>query len=156
MVFIWLQLIDDRLPLYVSRISAHDLQSKSLEDIQPQICHSLDSLLAELNAQEECQINYSKSKFTKRKGKSVSFYKHDMRNSLHNSNSHSKTQKSCVLCKTAGRTYEGHSIGSYWFYQSLTRWKLPILCRLVLTIRRIQIMTYSKVMILKLFHVYPL
>ena len=57
MVFLWLQLIDERLPLYVSRVYAHDLQSKSLKDIQLQICHSMDSLLAELNSQEECQIS---------------------------------------------------------------------------------------------------
>ena len=124
MVFLWLQLIDERLPLYVSRVYAHDLQSKSLKDIQLQICHSMDSLLAELNSQEECQISYSKSNFTKRKGKGVSFYKRDEQGSLHKSNIHGKTQKSCVLCKAAGRTYQGHNIGSRWFLSKFDKMEI--------------------------------
>ena len=34
-VYLWLQLIDIRLPAYISRIYAHNLQKKSLKDIQP-------------------------------------------------------------------------------------------------------------------------
>ena len=37
-VYLWLNLIDERLPSYVARVFAHDLQSRSLKDIQPQIC----------------------------------------------------------------------------------------------------------------------
>ena len=58
-VYLWLSLIGNRLPAYVSRVYAHDLQSRSLKDVQPQICQAMDSLLAELNAQEEVQINRS-------------------------------------------------------------------------------------------------
>ena len=54
-VYLWLVLIDKRLPLYVCRVYAHDLQTRSLKDIQPQICQSMDSLLGELNTQEDSQ-----------------------------------------------------------------------------------------------------
>ena len=59
--FIWLQLVDKRLPAYVMRVYAHDLQSKSLKDLQPQLAENMDSLLSELNAQEDIQIHYSRS-----------------------------------------------------------------------------------------------
>ena len=59
-VYLWLNLIDERLPAYVSRVFAHDLQTKSLKDIQPQICSAMDSLSLELNAQEDIQVHYSK------------------------------------------------------------------------------------------------
>ena len=52
-VYLWLTLIDVRLPAYVGRVFAQELQTKSLKDIQPQMCMSMDSLLAELNTQEE-------------------------------------------------------------------------------------------------------
>ena len=35
-VYIWLKLIDNRLPQYISCVYAHDLQLKSLKDLQPQ------------------------------------------------------------------------------------------------------------------------
>ena len=57
LVYLWLVLIDERLPAYVSRVYGHDLQSRSLKDVQPQICQAMESLLAELNAQEDSQVN---------------------------------------------------------------------------------------------------
>ena len=52
-VYLWLTLIDERLPSYVARVYAHDLTTKSLKDIQPFLSRSMDSLLAELSAQNE-------------------------------------------------------------------------------------------------------
>ena len=49
----WLSLIDKRLPTYVAQVFAHDLQSKTLKDIQLQLALSMDSLLAEISAQED-------------------------------------------------------------------------------------------------------
>ena len=43
-VFIWLQLIDSHLPACVSRVYAHDLQNKSLKDIQPQLADSMKTI----------------------------------------------------------------------------------------------------------------
>ena len=87
LLYIWLTRIDQRLPSYVARTYAHDLQSKSLRDIQPQICQSMDSLLAELNAQEDVQVNYSNSRnscpsFTR--GGSNSFARQRPQNYQHN------------------------------------------------------------------------
>ena len=52
-VYLWLTKIDERLPAFVGRIYAHDLQSKSLKDIQPQLAASMDSLLTDLAVQDE-------------------------------------------------------------------------------------------------------
>ena len=49
LVYIWLNLIDERLPAYISRIYANDLQRKTIKEIQPQICDAMDSLLTEMN-----------------------------------------------------------------------------------------------------------
>ena len=43
-VYLWLMLMDERLPAYICRVYAHDLQTKSLKEIQPQIVESMDSL----------------------------------------------------------------------------------------------------------------
>ena len=66
-VFLWLNLIDSRLPSHVSRVYAHDLQSKSLKEIQPQICDAMNSLLAEMNTQDEVSVNLARSSFANRR-----------------------------------------------------------------------------------------
>ena len=58
-VYLWLHSIDQRLPGYVARIYAHDLQSKTLKDIQPQLSQCMDSILAELAAQTDVQIHFA-------------------------------------------------------------------------------------------------
>ena len=52
-VYLWLVLIDERLPNYISRVYAHDLQKVTLKDLQPQIVDNMDLLLKEINTQEE-------------------------------------------------------------------------------------------------------
>ena len=105
-VYLWLNLIDPRLPAYIGRVYAHDLQSKSLKDVQPQICMSMDSLLAELNAQEDIQVSYSRSwsgkQWPRRKQQGK------------DNSSRLNKQKQCILCKTAGRTYTGHDISTFY------------------------------------------
>ena len=83
------------------------MQGKSLKEVQPQICEAMGSLLLETSAQEDIQVQYSRSScpnyrkkpFTTRKSSKPSV----------------KKDKSCVLCKAAGRAYLGHDISSYWF-----------------------------------------
>ena len=41
-VYLWLFLIDARLPAYVARVYAHDLQFKTLKDIRPQLSQSME------------------------------------------------------------------------------------------------------------------
>ena len=103
-VYLWLTLIDEHLPAYVARVYAHELQTKSLKDIQPQPAESMDSLLTDLAVQEEVTISYSST--------SRQQHREKFKRSTQIQNSSSK---SCVLCKTAGRNYQGHDVSSCWF-----------------------------------------
>ena len=103
-VYLWLTSIDSRLPMYVSRVYAHDLMTKSLKDLQPQICQNLDSLLMELSTQEEIKINYSRLRNNKFRGYSD-------RNPQRPGPS---SQKSCAFCKACKKAYLGHDINSCW------------------------------------------
>ena len=60
-VYLWLILIDQRLPLHVARVYSHELQSMTLKDLQPRLSENMDSILQDLNAQEEVRVMYSKS-----------------------------------------------------------------------------------------------
>ena len=56
-----LTLIDTRLLAYVARVYAHDLQTKSLKDIQPQLCDTMDSLLVDMSVQDDISVSYSRT-----------------------------------------------------------------------------------------------
>ena len=110
-VYLWLQLIDERLPTYVAQVYAHDLTAKTLKDIQPHLSLSMDSLLAELNAQTDIQVQYTRSSYEKRRPSSRS----PSRDKRPNDKSSGKSSgKTCSLCKCAGRTFKGHDISSCW------------------------------------------
>ena len=118
-VYLWLNLIDKRLPAYVSRIYAHDLQSKSLKDVQPHICQALDSLLAELDAQEDIQVNRSFQRtrtppVRQRQQQQQQPFNPQRHDNNRQQNSTNK-QKSCTLCKLSGRPHAGHDIAGCWF-----------------------------------------
>ena len=105
-VFFWLLQIDERLPAYISRVYAHDLQTNSLKDIQPQICQNLDSLIMELNAQDEVKVQYSRG-FSRGRNQNFPFKKSFQRSRGSNNNS-----KSCAFCKSCDRPHLGHDIKS--------------------------------------------
>ena len=102
-IFILLQLIGSRLPAYVSRVYAHDLQNKSLKDIQPQLADSMVTILEQINTQENIQVQYSRS------FRQEPQCKLPLKNEAVNHES-----KQCILCKESGRKYIGHSIGLCW------------------------------------------
>ena len=84
----------------------------------------MDSLLAELNAQENVQVNYSNSRNSRpsfTRGGSNSFARQKPQNYQHNT---SNKVKSCVLCKTAGRPHVGHDVGGCWFISKFDRLEL--------------------------------
>ena len=118
LVYLWLVLIDERLPAYVSRVYAHDLQAKSLKDVQPQICQAMDSLLSELNAQEDIRVNRS---FPSRNRNSPAPRRPPTQSPQQpppgrpQSQTSYRQQKSCLLCKSAGRPHVGHDIAGCWF-----------------------------------------
>ncbi len=138
-VFLWLNLIDSRLPAYISRVYAHDLQSKSLKDVQPQVCEAMDSLLTEIATQDDVQINVARSSYPPRQrwnpqqqNPSVNNRFNQNNNNNNNNNNNGRNvvnnnngarprtnqrgqqQKQCILCKTAGRAYIGHDISTCW------------------------------------------
>ena len=109
-VYLWLTLIDSRLPAYVARVYAHDLTSKSLKDLQPQICQNMESLLMELATQEDIKINYSRSRNNR------------FRNSHEgNGNFRSSSQKSCAFCKACKKPHVGHDIASCYHLSKFDR-----------------------------------
>lgn len=46
----WMEVIDPDLPNHVARAFAHDLQTMTLKDLQPQIVDAMDSLLEEISS----------------------------------------------------------------------------------------------------------
>ena len=125
-VYLWLTKIDERLPAFVGRIYAHDLQSKSLKDIQPQLAASMDSLLTDLAVQDEVKVNYSRTRHPSQQGSSRF-------NNRNRSNSKSKnvsfnlkptTQKSCLICKSAGRNPSSHNTSDCWFVSKFEKLQL--------------------------------
>jgi len=109
-VYMWLSLIDQRLPAYVARVYAHDLQSKTLKDIQPLLSESMDSLLGEIAAQEDIQIHYSRSSYKARYSP-----KPFLKSNPSALQSQANSAKNCTICKAAGRKSQGHNVASCWF-----------------------------------------
>ena len=108
-VFIWLQYIDERLPGYVSRIYAKDLQTNSIKDLQPQISMNMQSILDDLNAQEDIKVQYSSSR-SQWPGASTSRrpYKQNFRFGK-------RPKKECAYCKAINRTpFVGHDVKNCW------------------------------------------
>ena len=77
-VYMWLTLIDERLPAHVSRVYAHDLQSKTLKEIQSQLAEAMDCLLSDLSVPDEIAINYANSRRPKQQ--SQQFKRREQRN----------------------------------------------------------------------------
>ena len=104
-VYLWLQLIDVRLPGYISMKYAHELQSMTLKDLQPRVSENMESILQDLQTHEDVRINYASSN-----------RKPPRSGSKRNTNAPSIRQpKLCVLCKAAGRPHQGHDVASCWF-----------------------------------------
>ena len=111
-VFLWLKLIDERLPLYVARVYSHDLQTKSIKDLQPEICENIESLLIEISTQEDIKLAYSNSRYNRNPSTSRrSFQK-------------PRSSKTCVFCKASGKPYNGHDIGNCFALSKYDRFQL--------------------------------
>ncbi len=125
----WMELIDPDLHTLVARTFAHDLQTKTLKDLQPLIRDSLDSLLEELKQKRE-DVHISKLKFQQissidegddipiarakfdhtRPFQSKAFGKSFPRPpSSRQGASSFQPKRECPLCKAAGRRYQGHT-----------------------------------------------
>ena len=110
----WMELIDEELPAYVARVFAHDLQQKSLKDLQPQIVDSLDSFLDDIQSKRvSCSRTYAPSP----RGRAPSRY--NPQKHLGQSKRRTNPQKfnkfpqtTCRVCKSEGRPHTNHSIAS--------------------------------------------
>ena len=124
-VYLWLTKIDERLPSFVGRVYAHDLQTKSLKDIQPQLAASMDSLLADLAVQDEIKINFSRSGQGKkqRSGYAKQFNSGKIKAQQDKSNQRS-VQKSCLFCKGAGRNPSSHNTSECWYISQMEKLEL--------------------------------
>ena len=117
-VYLWLMLVDQRLPSYVMRVYSHDLQRMSLKDLQPQICDAMDQLLAEINSQEDIQVKFSRSSYNRSTNNMNNMFganpRKDGRSQQTRPKQSSGIRKECVICKASGRDSVAHSISDCW------------------------------------------
>ena len=66
-VYLWMTIIDKRLPAYISREYSHDLQTMTLKDKQPRIAENIQSILETINTSEDIQIQYARSGYSNRR-----------------------------------------------------------------------------------------
>jgi len=127
----WLELMDSRLPSLVAIRYSADLQIKTLKDLQPQIVSGLDALLEELKrddvqvarvealereaveAVESLQVSRFRSRDDKPRPRYSSFSRG--RRFTPKQQQRHKPSKECRLCKSEGRPFAGHSVGSCRF-----------------------------------------
>lgn len=89
----WLYLLHPGLPDLVTRTFSHQLQSKTLKDIKPQVSKSLNALLSELRESDiHTQVNRVNFKFNRSK-----------KRQFHSKSSQSKW---CRQCKLFDKPYE--------------------------------------------------
>jgi hypothetical protein len=121
----WMELIDPKLPAIVQRSFANDLQSKSLKDLQPQICDALDGFLEELRSDEirasrayvpdysrrNQSSDYSRRNQSSKWQRPTPPYKpNTSRNATKPFPNRSKLE--CRVCKAEGRAYSNHNMAN--------------------------------------------
>ena len=114
-VYLWMTLIDNRLPDFVARQYAHDLQTKSIKEIQPMIVDNMDALLAGIAADDDVNISYTSSKPMRSK------FDQPRRSLTKNRSQSDSKGKSCVICKLAGRKHDTHDISTCWHLSKIDR-----------------------------------
>ena len=111
-VFLWLHFIDPRLPEYISRVYAKDLQSHTIKDLQPQISMNMQSILDDLNTQEDIKVQFSASR--PNWSSSSSFQSRKPGRFPNKFGKHQK-KKTCAYCKAINRSpFVGHDVKSCW------------------------------------------
>ena len=124
-VYLWLTLIDERLPAHISRVYAHDLQTKTIKEIQPQLAEAMDCLLSDLSVQDDIAINYANSSRRSRQRSQPfqPFQQHRPFQPKGTGNSNN-SNKICILCKSAGRNHQGHDIAGCYFLSKFDKMKI--------------------------------
>ena len=107
-VVLWLQMIHPGLPLVVKQRYGTELRNQSLASLKPEISIALGSLLDELRSIEDSKVMRSAAHGAF-PGKTVQFSERRAQS------------KSCILCKTAGRTYNNHTLPECRFISQADR-----------------------------------
>ena len=102
--------------MYISRVYAHDLQTKSLKEIQPQLTEAMDSLLHDLAVQDDISINFSSTRKPQRSGaNNPPRFSNNHPPRFSNNNNKNIPSKLCIFCKAAGKNHNGHDISTCWY-----------------------------------------
>lgn len=97
-VVLWLQLIHSGLPQLVKQKYGAELRNQSIASLKPEISQALTSLLDELRSIEDTRTMRVGGFHPKRSSNSSFNY------------SRRKPTLYCILCKTAGRSYNSHAL----------------------------------------------
>jgi len=129
----WLELLHPKLPALVARTFARDLQTRSLKDIQPQICDALDGFFEEIERDEvQASRVYSQPRHYSQDARSpyqnpratTSRRQHQSRPPTpshrpfpprrHNRSPVSRPPivKQCRVCRLEGRPFHNHNIAT--------------------------------------------
>ena len=122
----WMEIIDPDLPAHVARAFAHDLQSMTLKDLQPQIVDALDSFLEEIRSKRvTCSASASRSYDSTYRGRgtptqtprapyNTRFRRGNYKSPAPSFPKHRPTQPAtqCRVCQAEGRVYTDHSIAT--------------------------------------------
>ena len=111
-VLTWLERIHSGLPGLVKQRYGSELRNKTLASLKPEISSALDSLVAELRASEgthvlRMQMSRPSSSNYRRDNTSSTSYKKESSTSYNN--------RSCCLCRAAGRQYNTHYLSQCRF-----------------------------------------
>ena len=123
----WLELLHPALPDHVAKVFSHELRSKSLKDLYPQIVEQVDDLIRQVDnaghKDTEASLLYTKfasrriptnmnrkqhskfGQFNSRKFNSSSTKPNFKQNSFTN-----QSIKKCSACKSVGEPFIGHSV----------------------------------------------
>ena len=103
-VLTWLQLIHPELPRLVKQRYGTELRTRTLASIKPEISQALNSLLDEIKSADEAKVMRTASSFAR----SPASYKPFPHTTSKKPPKQWARDKSCPLCKQAGRSSQGH------------------------------------------------
>ncbi|KAK3746301.1 hypothetical protein QZH41_004542 [Actinostola sp. cb2023] len=106
-VLTWLRLINPELPKLVKQRYGTELRSRTLASIKPEISQALNSLLDEIHASDDAKIMRTAATSYRRPTNAATQYKPGPRPR--------RQEKSCPLCRQAGRTNYTHFLSECSF-----------------------------------------
>lgn len=94
----WLELLNPSLIPIVQRYFSHELRKRTLKDLQPQICESLDDLMSQLDQNQPVSVGYVQSnKFGRNNSSKKPAYFQNKKQS------NRPSPPSCLWCRKTGK-----------------------------------------------------